>query len=263
VNKLSDDSPQWLKELIIANYKRANEFIAVSGFVRDEMVAHGADPGKITVIPNGVDATLFTPASKEAAREQIQLSPHSLLVLFTGSLTPRKGVNILLRAFQPLAQQNPQAKLVLVGEGPERGNLLQLAKQLGVADRVVFAGAKPHPDLPAWYQACDIYVLPSWAEGLSLALLEAMASGKPVITTAPALGNHDAVRPGQTGLLFERGKADELAQLLSSLAVEPDRQHSLGQAARRRVEADFTWESVAQRTLSVYNKLLKTGGPTR
>ena len=100
VNKLSDDSPQWLKELIITNYRRANRFIAVSSFVRDEMVAHGADPGKITVIPNGVDTDLFAPGSKEAARDRLQLPADSLLVLFTGSLTVRKGVDILLRAFQ-------------------------------------------------------------------------------------------------------------------------------------------------------------------
>ena len=85
---------------------------------------------------------------------------------------------------------------------------------------MIFAGAKPYPTLPAWYQASDIYVLPSWAEGLSLALLEAMASGVPVITTTPAHGDHDAVRPGETGLLFERGNPDQLAQLLLSLAAD-------------------------------------------
>ncbi len=263
VNLLQDDSPPWLKNLVITNYQRADWFIAVSGFVRDEMVAHGADPAKITVIPNGVDTDLFVPGSKEAARDRLQLPGDSLLVLFTGSLTVRKGVDILVRAFKPLAARYPNARLVLVGEGPERGSLLRLAQELGVADRVIFAGAKPYPTLPAWYQASDIYVLPSWAEGLSLALLEAMASGLPVISTSPARGDHDAVRPGETGLLFERGNPNQLAQLLLSLAADRERQQELGQAARKRVEAEFTWESIAQRTRSVYDNLPDPDGLAR
>jgi glycosyltransferase involved in cell wall biosynthesis len=256
-NLLVEDVPPWLRRMVIDNYRRADRFIAVSHYVQGQMAAHGADPAQVTVIPNGVDPARFHPADPQQARAQLGLAPEDFLILFTGSLIPRKGTHHLLHACRDLFADHPGARLLLVGSGSERGNLEDLAAELGIAARVDFVGQRPYLELAAWYQAADAYVLASSAEGLSLALLEAMACACPVITTRPAESVHDAVRDGDTGLLVEWGRPTAITQALRRLITSPGLRMGLGQAGRRAVEESFSWPVIAAQTGAVYRQAIE------
>ena len=256
VNVLVRPFPDWLVSLVTSNYRQADWLIAVSNYVKDVIVQHGADPDRITVIPNGVNIETFICGDSAMARERLDLPQNDFIVLFTGNLIPRKGVDVLLRAFQQLADKHQNMRLVFIGRGPERENLTTLATELGVATRVTFAGYKPLTEMPLWYRACNVFVMPSWAEGLSVSVLEALACGRPVITTFPEIGEHDAVKPGETGLLVDYGDAHQLTQALDQLASLPELRRRLGENARRLVEHEFSWDIVGYKTVQVYRTLL-------
>ncbi len=261
VNELVDANADhaWLAHLSRLAYRQPLHFIAVSHYVRNAAIAHGADPARVTVIPNGVDGQRFQPGDPTEARASLHL-PSAPTLLFTGNLTPRKGVDVLLRALAACAPACPTTQLVIVGEGEERVSLQALAQTLGLADRVHFVGFQPHPTLSRWYQAADIFVLPSWAEGLSISLLEGMAAGRPVVASQPESGAHDAVEPGVTGLLTPYGDVPALAQALTALLERPAWAQQLGAQARQRAETAFNWGPIARRTLAVYAQALAAGG---
>lgn len=255
-NALLEPNPAWVRAMIRHNYRQDGRFIAVSTFVREKMIEHGADPARITVIPNGVDLETFAPGDRAGARADLDLPQNLPLILFTGNLIPRKGVDVLLQAFSKAAKHDA-AHLAIVGEGPEREILMALARELGIAGRATFAGRRPLTEMPRWYRACDLYVMPSWAEGLSVAILEAMASARPVITSRPGRGEHDAVIPGETGLLTEYGDVAELSHALEQLMQSPDLARTLGANGRRRAESHFNWPEIAARTAAVYRSVVE------
>jgi glycosyltransferase involved in cell wall biosynthesis len=248
--------PDWLVALVKANYRRADWLIPVSNYVAHVIVQHGADPARMTVIPNGVDVGVFRPRERAGVRAELGLPQDDLIVLFTGNLIRPKGGDVLLKAAARCAAMHPELRLILIGTGPERDALLRLAGELGIADRLILAGYRPLTEMPLWYQACDLFVLPSWAEGLSVSLLEAMSCGRPVVTTFPDVGDHDAVRDGETGLLTPVGDVDQLASALDQLASSSALRTRLGDAARRLVEREFSWDSVGQKTVDVYRAVL-------
>lgn len=255
VNELIRPNFPWLVPLVLANFQRADHLIAVSHYVRARLLAHGAPAARVTVIPNGVAIDVFAPASPLDARRQLGLPAEGFLALYTGHLIARKGVDVLLRAFAQALARQANARLALVGGGPEETALRRLAAELGIADRVHFAGYQDLPSMPAWYQACDVFVMPSWAEGLSLSVLEALACGRPVVTTWPDEGSHDAVLPGETGWLVHYGEVEELARTLTEGADSAENRQRLGHNARHLVESRFTWPRIAQETLRIYQAL--------
>lgn len=260
VNVLVRPHPDWLVGLIVANYRRADWLIPVSNYVADVIVQHGADPARMTVIPNGVDVQAFRPREQAGVRAELGLEQDDLIALFTGNLIRRKGGDVLLKAAARCAVKHPRLRLILIGTGPEREALLRLAGELGIGDRLTLAGYRPLTEMPLWYQACDLFVMPSWAEGLSVSLLEAMSCGRPVVTSFPDVGDHDAVRDGETGLLTPFGDVDRLASALDQLASSPALRTRLGDAARRLVEEEFSWDIVGQKTVDVYRAVLDRRG---
>jgi glycosyltransferase involved in cell wall biosynthesis len=203
VNALVRPNPAWVGRMIKANYRRANSMIAVSNYVKEMAASFGAPPERITVITNGVDIDLFSPRPPLEARENLGLPKDAFIVLFSGNLIPRKGVDVLIKAFGQIASLHPHARLVVIGVGDEREKLVDLTSELGMAEKVDLVGYKRFAEMPLWYQACDVFVMPSWAEGLSMSILEAMASGRPVITSRLEVGEHDAVVPEESGLLTD------------------------------------------------------------
>ena len=260
VNLLVEPNPPWIGSMIRQNYQRAESMIAVSNYVKNKIVDFGAQEDRVTVITNGVDTKLFAPGPPAAARAKLDLPKEVFILLFSGYLIPRKGVDVLIKAFSRCAKQHPDALVIVVGTGSEHDRLRELSRKLQVASNVRFIGSRPFLEMPLWYQACDLFVMPSWAEGLSMAILEAMACGKPVITSRPDVGEHDAVIPGETGWLTDYGDVDQLAQILDRLMVSPDIVHRMGANARRMAEQTFSWELIGQRTAQVYRMLLRQRG---
>lgn len=197
--------------------------------------------GRIQVVLNGVGGEFRPDDSRsEVARR----------VVFVGSLIPRKGADVLLRAFARSA--TPDLVLRLVGDGPERAPLAALAHSLGIADQVEFCGQVAPCDVASHLAQSALFVLPSYSEGRPNVLLEAMAQGVPVIATRID-GVVDTVTEGEHAWLFEAGSVDALSAALEEALSRPDERRRRAAAARRHVDQNgWTWDAAARRYADVF-----------
>ena len=236
-------------------YAAADATVAVSENLVDFLErAEGLPRHKTVVIRNGIDAgALHGARGREEARRRFGL-PDGVPVLGTvGRLAAQKGQMDLIEALPAIAARHPRARLLIAGEGPERAALEERIRGLGLQDRAALLG---HVDaVPAFLSALDLFVLPSLWEGLPLALLEAMATGLPVVASA-AVGITEAIDHGAEGLLFEPRDREALARAVLEVLDDPGRAARLGAAARRRVLERHTLAAVAARMDALYRRVL-------
>ena len=206
---------------------------------------------------NSVDLQRFAPGPGAAASVLPGLSP---VIGSTAVMRPEKGVGTLLEAFAMVAPKFPKAGLLLVGGGPLENQLEERAAQLGLADRVHFAG--PATDVLPWLRRMDIFVLPSLSEALSNSLLEAMATGCAAIASDVG-GNPELLHPDSTGYLFRPGDAGDLAQRMELLSGDTGLRQRLSQAARLFVSRTFSREASLSTLSDVYGKFLQDKGVLR
>ena len=217
---------------------RCHRIVAVSEALKARLAAEGCPPGRIEVVPMGVDLdTLFvTDGSPRSAAE----------ILFVGRLVPGKGADLLLRALPAVLAACPDATLTLVGGGPELENLVALARRLDIAPRVTFLGSLPHVALAERYRRAAVTVLPSYEEGFGLVLVEAMGCGCPVAASdIPAL--RELLHDGEAGRLFRAGDAEDLARVLIELLADEAARLDLAARGRAHAVARFGWSALAQR----------------
>jgi len=195
----------------------------------------------VSVVANGIDETRFTPDGPRSDR----IAPEDFVVLFVGRLVEGKRPRDAIDAVARLGRDVPDASLVLVGDGPLRGDLERYARERGVPDRVQFLGAVPYEDMPSVYRSADVLLLPSEAEGLPRTVLEGFASEVPAVTS-----DLDQLVPvvEQAGETVPVGAVPEFAAALRSLADDDARRPSLGAAGRRLVHEQFTWEQTVEET---------------
>jgi glycosyltransferase involved in cell wall biosynthesis len=213
---------------------------------------------KIVEIPNGVDATLFNPAvGGNRVRHENNIPMDARVILFVGALDQAhhfKGINHLITTAAEL--QNQHIYLMIVGEGELKDEYEALATQLGLQATTRFTGAKSHSELPAYYAAADILVLPSFPpESFGMVLIEAMACGKPVIASRLP-GVRSVVSDGEDGLLVEPGDVHGLATALRTLLDDPDRRRAMGLCGRAKVEAKYAWPQIISRLETIYQEVL-------
>lgn len=204
---------------------------------------------KCTVIPFGVEGP------PEHTEERL---PHAQpIVLFVGRLVPYKGVDVLLDA---MAGVNAMA--VIVGDGPQRGALEAQAQRLGIADRVRFMGSVTDQHLASLYGGCDVFVLPSVTrqEAFGVVQLEAMAAGKPVVSTDLGTGVGWVNRDGETGYVVPPRDAGALGDAIRRLLADPELRRSMGEAAMGRVRSVFTVDRMIDDTLALYRDVMATAG---
>jgi glycosyltransferase involved in cell wall biosynthesis len=204
------------------------KFVAsISHFCRSQLMLF-SDPAhwyKLAIVRCGVEPARYGRNPRKAFGEH---------VLFVGRLAAVKGVPLLLEAFARVRVDHPEARLTLVGDGPERASLEARAKALGLQDAVDFAGYRTQEEVAAFLEAADMLVLPSFAEGLPVVLMEALASRIPAIAT-PVAGVSELVQDGATGLLVPPGDIDGLTDALDRLLSDPDLCRRLGEAGCRAV----------------------------
>ncbi len=226
-----------------------NRYIAVSRDVASELIERFRWPAaKVSIGYNAVEINRFGGAAPAGLREQIGGSDRPL-VLTPARLDEQKGHPVLLRA----AAELPGVDFVLAGEGPLRGSLEALAAELGVADRVHFLGYRS--DIPELLAACDAFALPSLYEGSSLAVLEAMAARRAVVSSAIG-GTNELIEDGVDGLLVAPGDSAVLAAALRRLLEDDGLRATFATQARERVERDFTPAAMTGRVEAIYAELL-------
>lgn len=233
--------------------RHADNVIANSDFTRAELVRMGVPEQRIVLINPGVDVEHFRPGLPcEDLKQGIGLGPGEKLILSVGRLSRRKGFDMMIQSLPELLGAGLQVRYVLVGIGQDHDYLGQLARDLGVADRVHLLGQVSPEDLPRWYNACDLFAMPNReingdTEGFGMVFIEAAACGKPALA-GEAGGAGAAVINGVTGICVNGADRDQLVTLLDRLLRDEPFREALGAAALARVRGEFAWEFIAQKT---------------
>jgi glycosyltransferase involved in cell wall biosynthesis len=226
------------RRMILWAAQQAAGVITVCNALRDEMIALGVDPARVVSLRNGVDLNLFRPT------ERTPDQPFTLVTV--GHLVPVKAQELIVGALPLL----PGVRLVVAGDGPNRGMLEQLAGTLGVADRVTFLGAVPQSQLRAHYGAADAMVLASSREGWANVLLESMACGTPVVASR-VWGTPEVVAAPEAGVLMAERSPQGVADAVNALRANyPDR------AATRRYAERFSWDDTTAGQLQLFEQIV-------
>ncbi len=271
-----DSSPDERIEIEHEIIRKVDRLIAQCPSEETELVAdYGADPQKVVVIPSAVNTEIFRPVERHEAREHIAvagISDTEFVVVYVGRMLPRKDVRNVVRAVAELVcickerspDQAEKIRLLLVGgetpepdpvATPEIGELQRLVAELEITEHVRFVGKRQQDTLRYYYSAGDVAVTTPWYEPFGLTPLEGMACGRPVIGSAVG-GITYTLADEETGFLVPPRDPQALAQQLYQLFQEPETRQRMGQTARKRVEQEFTWSTVAQRTAALYEEVL-------
>jgi len=214
----------------------------------------GLPRNKLSTVHYALDLDCF----RSATTGDVPLKASHPVIGTISRLIHQKGVHVLLQAFAACAKKHPTISLVVVGDGPERSNLENLAKDLSLSSRVHFWGYRPdvHKILPQF----DIFTLPSFGEGFGLVLLEAMACSKAVVAT-DVMSIPEIVQQGKSGLLVPTQDVSALAKALDKLIVNPELRDQLGKAGFQRLQREFTVERMVRKTVEVYQEASRPQTP--
>lgn len=235
----------WRRRFLLANLDRAAVVCSTSHAMARRLVELGFAAERIRVVPFGVDTDRFDPGRRR---------PHDGLVVGTvKKLEPTYGIDVLLRAFAEVVAGAPDlgARLEVVGPGYQRPALERLAEQLGVADRVTFAGAVPHDEVPDRLGGFDVYVALSRQESFGLAAVEASAVGLPVVVS-DAVGLAEVVRDGETGIVVPIDDPAAAGRAITRLLRDGDERARLGAAGRALAHAAYAWPTCVDRQVAAY-----------
>ncbi|MBW4632056.1 MAG: glycosyltransferase family 1 protein [Iphinoe sp. HA4291-MV1] len=242
----------------------AERIVATSPQEKEHMRSLVSTKGSIDIIPCGTDITQFGCIDRQAARAQLGIDPETKLVLYVGRFDPRKGIETLVRAVGE-SQLRGSGKLQLIigggsrpghSDGKERDRIESIVAELGMNDFTTFPGRISQEILPYYYAAADVCVVPSHYEPFGLVAIEAMASQTPVVASDVG-GLQFTVVSEETGLLAPPQDVAAFAAAIDRILSSSQWRDELGQAARKRVEAKFSWEGVASQLAQLYTKLLQ------
>ncbi|MFZ3276518.1 MAG: glycosyltransferase, partial [Acidobacteriaceae bacterium] len=230
-------------------YRAAARVICISEQVaRRVREGLGASPVRISVAYNGVDSSLFTPASGPAVANEVILS--------VGNLIPIKAHDLLLRSVAAIAPDQPEVQCSIIGDGSERARLQQLARELCIEDRVHFLGRRPRSEVAAAMRDCTLFALPSWYEGLGCVYLEAMSAGRPAIACR-GQGIEEVICHGENGWLVQPKNIDDLTTALQTLLSDRPLREKLGCNGRQTVLQGYTLAHQATQLLAIYRECLR------
>ncbi len=231
--------------------KKVDKIIVNSEYMRSKVITlFGISREKIAVIPNGIDLKKFSVRDKRTALDG------NPAILFVGHLWWIKGVDVLLRAMMRLKSALPEAKLHIVGDRHEHEHekdYRRLAKRLSLEEEVIFHGAVPYSKIPYYFKSATLCVIPSLHEGFSLTMLEAMASGTPIVAS-DIERFREILQDGENALLFKSGDAVSLSAAILKLSTDSSLRKKITQSASKTV-LNYSWDSIAERYVSLYKSL--------
>lgn len=253
-------SPRWraIRALDTWLFRRVAAVTTICTGLRDDILARGIAPERLTIVPNGVDTAHLTPLPPpdQAARHALGLPPCRTLIGFIGSLYGYEGIDLLVAAAARLLPERPELAFAVVGGGPAEARLRARVAALGLGPRFRMLGRVPHRDIAGCYAAMDALVYPRRALRLTecvtpLKPLEAMAQGR-VVLASDVGGHRELIKDGRTGILFPPDDVAALTQALRVALDTPSGWPSLRDTALRFVRAERSWEAVARRYAGVY-----------
>lgn len=214
----------------------------------------------IRIIPMGVDLRLFNPNKKnKSIKNKLKIKKQVLLTV--GRLAEKKGFKYLIKAMPAVLKKFPEAKLIIVGSGPEKEDLIKLSNELKINKNIIFTGELQNKILPEYYATADVFILPSIitktgdTEGLGVVLLEAIASGTAVIGSGVG-GIPDIIKNGKTGLLVKQKNPGELAKAIIKLLSDNNLRKRLIKNGQRHIVEGYSWDKVSRKFYEIYNKLV-------
>lgn len=230
--------------------RRAQKVISVCQALKDIIVQLDIPEDKISVVPNGVDPGKFYPVSRDETRKRLGL-PDAKIILSVGALIPRKGFDVLIRAFEILVHRKHEQDLclIIIGEGEQRRELEKIISEANLEKYVRLVGSVMNQDLNAWYGAADLFCLTSSREGLPCVILEALACGKPVIATE-IWGIPEIIQSDKLGILTERNERD-VAEGISRALTKTWDPCEIVKYARKN-----SWDQAALRVREIYEAVL-------
>jgi glycosyltransferase involved in cell wall biosynthesis len=228
---------------------------SVSRQVTDELYKAGFAPERTWYIPNGVPIPQSSDRQDRVAlRKCLGLPRNAFVGVFVGRLSREKAPGLLLHAWEDILKRYPESRLVFLGEGRQQADLKLYAKRACIEAKIVFAGRVVNVD--DYLNASDVFILPSKTEGMSIALLEAMAVGLPVVASRVS-GTVDVVEHGENGLLFQSGDREGLIRCLSVLSESTALRADFGKRGRKTVEQRFGLNAMVERYAELYNSVLR------
>lgn len=238
---------------------RARKIIAVSHFTKWELTNYYKIPeSKIRVIHNGVDINKFKPtADKRKVKVELGFDPDDIAIVSVGRLYARKGLFTLIESMPAVIKHFPNAKFIISGKGQsdEMAKLNAHASRIGVKDNIVFTGYTPDKELPRLYQAADVFAFSTFYEHHPFAVLEALATGLPVVTTTVG-GIPETISSGKNGLLVDPFNSCQFSNRILYLLEHPAEAAEMGIKARRTVEEQLDWRIVVKDAMKVYDEAL-------
>lgn len=257
ITGFTDSFSLWIIDRIERfNMPRADKIIVVASKLKETLQHdYGVPEDKIVVIPNGANIELFKPMNTDQARRQVNLAQAGHLVVFVGDLVAWQGVDYLIKSVPYVVKECPEARFLIVGDGMLRQELVELAGQVGVSDKIIFTGMVPYQEVPLYINAGDVCVLPKKPVLCSpLKLYEYMACAKPVVATRiPGL---EILEEHGAGLLFNPTDSQELADAVITLLKNGELRRELGKNGRKYIVENQSWASVAKRVADVVEGLI-------
>ena len=241
-------------------FRHASHVTTICAGLKQDIVARGIPASRVTIIPNAVDIDAFEFGLQPDPALKAELGLTNRTVLgFIGSFYAYEGLDLLLAALPQVMASIPDARVLLVGGGPQEEELKALARRLGIEDRVVFAGRVPHAEIQRYYGIVDAFAYPRKSMRLTelvtpLKPLEAMAQGC-VLVASDVGGHKELIRDGETGVLFRAGDASSLADAIIRLLGQRDRWPRLREQGRRFVERERTWETSVAGYRAVFDSI--------
>lgn len=238
--------------------KKMDHLIAVSKKNKQRLINIGINPRTISTIPNAIDIDalqgtieIHDPIN---IRRCLGIGRKSIVISSIGRLSPEKGQKILIIAFKDVLLHVPNSFLLLVGDGPDKSMLMDLACSLNIQKKVLFLGFRE--DIPLFLECSDIFVLPSLSEGLPTVVLEALAFSMPVVATAVG-GTPEIIKNGETGLLVPPNRADLLAKGILACLNDPTQSKIMGSKGKKFIKENFTFQAHAGKIISLFKHFLK------